>query len=435
MFSALAGALDEVLARAGPLPISAVAAASLAASVVGVDEAGNPLTPVYLYSDTRDAAAAERLKAQVDWGPIYARTGCPAHTMYLPPRFLWLRDSQPELFERVAYWLSLHEFFLNRLFGRRIVSYSLASWTGLLNRTTLDWDQDLLDLSGVRREQFTPLVPASAYLAGLKETYARRWPALANVPFFPAVGDGAAANLGSGCVDASRVAVTIGTSGAARVVVPAQPPPPLPRGLWLYSVDGRRGLLGGSLNNGGNTYAYLRQTLQLPPPEDEARELAGLAPAAHGLTVLPFFAGERSPGYHAGARAAIVGLNLDSSPLQILQAVLEAIAFRVAAIWDLIEGAAPAAREVIASGAALLASRAWVQILADVLGQAVTVSGEEDVSARGAVLLALDALGLAGSALPARLGATCFPRAAHHEAYRQARERHEDLYSLLVGRD
>jgi gluconokinase len=458
MFNAFASALDEVVSKGEGANIAAVAASSLASNILAVDENGNALTPAYLYSDTRDADAVVDLRARVDWRPIYDRTGCPLHTSYLPARLLWIRQTQPELFMRASCWVSLHEYFLLRLFGRSIISHSLASWTGLLDRASLDWDEEVLTLVGVSRERLSPLASAKDSLTGLDGTYSARWKALSAARFFPALGDGAAANIGSGCSDASRIAVTVGTSGALRTVVPGaiavapllQPsrsgahrgdegspnPPPLsiPAGLWLYHVDERRSLLGGSLNNGGNVFAYLRRTLRLPEPVAEERDLESLEPDAHGLTVLPYFAGERSPGYHGDARAAIVGLSLGTGPVEIMRATLEAVAYRMAAIFDLILLAIPAQREIIASGTALLHSPAWVQILADVIGQAITVSGEEQATARGAALLALEAVGAIRDAVdivPA-FGKTFTPNSQHRQVYMRARERQGRLYSLLI---
>ncbi|MGB8649008.1 MAG: gluconokinase [Anaerolineae bacterium] len=434
MFQAFASALDEVLALAPGVEIAAVATSSLAASLVGVDEAGRPLTPLYLYSDTRNAGAVEQLRGRGDWTPIYMRTGCPLHTGYLPARFLWLNETHRGLVEKAAHWLSLHEFLLLRLFGRSVVSHSLASWTGLMNRMTRTWDAELLEMVGVRPAQLSPLAAAQASLAGLLPDYATRWPRLAEIPFFPAIGDGATANVGSGCTDVTALSITIGTSGAMRVALPADPPPGLPRGLWVYTVDERRALLGGSLNNGGNVYAYLQRTCQLPEPQAAEQELAPLPPDGHGLTVLPFFAGERSTGYHGNARAAIVGLSLDSSPIQILQATLEAIALRIAAIYQLVQGSLAPAHAIVASGSALIHSPAWVQIIAHVLGRPVTISGEAEASARGAAVLGLESLGVIGDLgqFPAAMGATLNPDPAHHEVYLRARERQERLYQLLV---
>ena len=92
----------------------------------------------------------------------------------------------------------------------------------MLNHSTNDWDEQVLNIAGIHRAQLSPLRSVSKGLVGLKGEFATRWQALANVPWYPALGDGAVANVGSGCVDATRVAVTVGTSGAMRVVLPAQ---------------------------------------------------------------------------------------------------------------------------------------------------------------------------------------------------------------------
>lgn len=460
MFDAFVGVVDEVLTRAEGAQIEGVAACSLASNILAVDKDGNALSPAYLYSDTRDSGSVQQLRSLVDWVRIYDRTGCPLHTSYLPARMWWLRQTHTDLFLRTHRWLSLHEFFLNKLFGRSFVSYSLASWTGLLDRYRLDWDDELLDLIGVRREQLSPLVTTKDSTTQLQQTFRSRWKGLARARFFPALGDGAAANVGSGCTNAGSVAVTVGTSGALRAVIPegrgseirhSDNHPPnhdtqvpdsvapvfrIPQGLWLYHVDERRALLGGSLNNGGNVFSYLRRTMRLPGSMTEDEEMVRLEPDGHGLTLLPFFAGERSPGYHGDARATIIGLRLQSTPKDIVQASLEAIAYRIAAIFDLILAAIPSPHEIVASGSALLNSPVWVQIIADVLGRPVRVSGEEEASARGAALLALEGMGaIKDIEKPApAFGKTFSPIGANHDVYRRSRERHEMLYSTLVGK-
>jgi gluconokinase len=436
MFTAFALALDELCANlpAG-IKIAGAATSSLATNMLAVDSDAHALTPAYLYSDTRDAAAVEELRARYDWEPFYERTGCPLHTSYLPARFVWLRETQPELFERAVQWVSLHEFFLLQLFGRAIVSHSFASWSGLFNRMWMDWDEELLDIVGVRREQLSPVHSAKDCVRNLKANFAARWRLLADVPFFPAIGDGAVANVGSGCIDAMRVAITIGTSGAMRAVIPEQEKMlQIPHGLWLYNVDEHRGLLGGSLNNGGNVFAYWQNTLRLPDANVLEHQLEAMPPDSHGLTVLPFFAGERSPGYHGNARAAINGLSLDCTPVQIVRASLEAVAYRLALIYDLLREAIRSPREIIASGSALLHSPAWVQIIAEVLGQPVIVSGEEEASARGAAVLALEAIGAIRDAreVEADRGATFTPNPAHREIYQRGLHRHQRLYEKLI---
>lgn len=436
MFDALASALDEMVSLIqNKLEIIAVASSSLASNVLVLDAGGKPITPAFLYADTRNTNSVEQLRAAYDWSPMYARTGCPLHTAYLPARLLWLRRTQPEIFARAARFVSLHEFFLEKLFGRGVVSHSFAAWTGMLNHVTNDWDAEILEIAGIERSQLSPLFSASAALSGMQTEYAARWTMLAQVPWFPALGDGAVANVGSGCIDETRVAVTIGTSGAMRVVTPAvRGLKTLPPGLWMYRVDERDGLVGGSLTDGGSILQYFSNTLQVTDREHLEQQLAQMRPDAHGLVFLPFFAGERSPGYHANARAALTGWGLTTSALDIWRAALEAVAFRFAAIYELLRNTIPPPREVIASGAALLHSPVWIQILADVLGVPVVASGEEEASARGAALVALRALGMLQTfdELPAALGETYEPNPEHGEIYQRARKRQESLYHLLL---
>src|SRR5206468_2949085 len=102
--------------------------------------------------------------------------------------------------------------------------------------------------------------------------------------------------------------------------------------------------------------------------------LASLEPDAHGLTVLPFLAGERSPGWADAARAAIAGVTAETTPLQIARAMLEAVALRFGVVADLLRSAIEEDAVFVASGGAILGSPAWLQIMADVLGRSVIAS-------------------------------------------------------------
>ena len=253
------------------------------------------------------------------------------------------------------------------------------------------------------------------------------------VPWLLPVGDGACSNIGAGCTTRERMALMVGTSGALRVLWRTEQVS-IPWGAWCYRADRQRVVVGGALNDGGSLLDWLRETLRLPAVEEAESALAALEPDAHGLTLLPLWAGERSPGWAADARGAIVGLRLHTSPLEILRAALEAVALSFARIETIVRRAVPEVGEVIATGGALLNSPAWLQIMADVLGHPVLASAEPEASSRGAALLALEALGAlpAGiEALPAPIGRVYEPVSAHTERYRAAAERQARLYAGL----
>jgi gluconokinase len=383
------------------------------------------------YADTRNAADAQALRERLNEYDIHERTGCLLRTSYWPARLAWLRRVAPDIRCRAARFITLGEYLELHLFGEQRVSLSVASWSGLLNRTTLNWDAELLSVLELEPAQLAPLTDLDVPLRGLRPTYAARWPQLARVPWFPAIGDGAAANVGSGCVTPGRVALTIGSTGAIRVALPQVPE--VPTGLWCYRIDRRLALLGGATSEGGNVFGWLRGTLQLPEPQELERAVAALPPDAHGLTVLPFWAGERSPGWAGDARATIHGMTLGTTPLEIVRACLEAIACRFALILAPIRTQMPEGAQLIASGG-LLNSPAWMQILADVLGLPLVASAETEATCRGAALPALVALGALPSlaAAPIHDAETYTPNPEYHERYQVAVERQRALYDLVV---
>jgi gluconokinase len=427
------GLLEGVCAR---LPteaqVAGVACCTFWHSMLGVDRSGSAVTPIYTWADTRSTAAEDELRGRLDETAIHARTGCRFHTSYFPARLLWLSQTAPDLFRRVARWLSPGEYLYLRLVGQPLCSVSMASGTGLLDQARLEWDRELLEVLPIRPEQLSPIVPLTRVAPGVQGEAAARLPKLSEVPWIPPIGDGAASNVGSGCVSPDRVALMVGTSGAMRALVDGEAVTP-PPGLWEYRVDAARTLVGGALSNGGNLVAWLAGTLRLPDLREVEREVATMAPDGHGLTLLPFLAGERSVGWRADARAAIVGLSWSTRREEILRAGLETVALRFAQIWRRLEPLVPRGRAIVASGGALLASPVWVQIVTDALNEPVVASGETEASSRGAALLALEALGLrplSDVAFP--FGARYEPDAARHAIYQEAMARQERLYDLLL---
>ena len=426
-----AQAIDAALAMGHD--VSAVAMSTMWHCLLGLAADGTPATPVYTWADRRAADAATELRERLDERAVHARTGCPLHSSYWPAKLAWLHASAPSAVARVRAWVSPGEYIQRRLFGDAPVGTSMASATGLLDQHRRHWDREVAEAVGA-----ADALPAidDTPLRGLRDEWARRWPSLRDVPWFPAVGDGACSNVGTGCVTHDRAALMVGTSGAMRVMWAADDVP-IPPGLWCYRADARHVLMGGSLSDGGSVVAWLRRLTRLPSPAEAEREIAAMAPDAHGLTVLPLLSGERGPGWADEASAAVAGLSLATEPIHLLRASLEAVALRFALIDELLMDALPEERHVIATGGGLVASPAWTQIMADALGRPVTASAVREGSSRGAALLALEALGEIDSleAADVPLGETFEPDARHTAVYRRALARQRDLYDATVERD
>lgn len=421
--------IDEVCAEAAPIDFIAIS--TFWHSLVGVDGDGRATTPLLSWADTRAAEIAKTLRASFDEAEIHARTGCRFHASYWPAKLLWLRNEWPERFAATKKWLGFGEYLCLRLFGETAAGVSLASATGLFNQRACDWDWDFTRALEIAPDTLPQIEDAKH--PQLTESFKRRWPALAQARLAVVAGDGATNNIGAGCTTKDDVALMVGTSGAMRVVFTGDPPESLSPALWSYRASRTRVAVGGALSDGGGLFVWLRESLNLEA-KDLDHALAALEPDAHGLTILPYWSGERSTGWSPDARGVILGLRQETQPVEILRAALEAIAYRFAAIASALEPVAPNAR-IVATGNALRSSPAWIQIIADVLGRPVTLGSAAEASIRGAALLALEAVGTIANIedVSVSVAEGFQPEMARHARYREGLARQEQLYNRLFG--
>ncbi len=435
------GAMGEVVHQTSTqrYKITAVGFSCFWHSLVLLDEAGEPLTPVFLWGDTRPTASVAGLRAKLDLRRVRAETGAGLHASYWPAKIAWLDSTYPDVFVRARHIVSFAEYLYLRLFGRVVATTSMASGTGLLNLSSCTWDPYVLSALPPVTGSMLPDLSDDA-LRGLKPEYASRWPELEDVPWFPGLGDGACSNVGAGGVSSDRFVVTIGTSSALRVVLPGSCKDTgvenvssrLPEALWCYRVDPIRLISGGALSEGGNIVDWLEKSLRLPALETVETEIARRTPDAAGLTVLPYISGERSPHWNGSATLTISGIALHSTPADIYQAALESVAYQLRDVYDALAAIAGEPRLIIATGGALLRSPVWVQIIAGILEHEVVASAVTESSSRGAAALALERMGVLNlEDIDLNLGARYTP-SGDPAPYRAARRRQARLYDAVA---
>lgn len=429
-------AIDDVLARSSKIgEIEHVAASSFWHSLVGIDAKGKPTTKVFGWADTRSREYTEKLKQKFDETDVHDRTGARFHSSFWPAKLLWLRKEFPKVFAKTERWLSFSDFLNLRLFGMPSTSVSMASGTGLFDIRKCIWDAEMLRFLKIKAAHLPEITVADSETFQLDKKFTNRWPRLKSAKWFPAIGDGAANNIGAGCVQRSKAALMIGTSGAMRVAYKGEPPEKIPPGLWCYRVDRKRVIIGGALSDGGGLYRWLKDNLRLKADDDRTEaEIEKRAPDAHGLTFLPFLAGERSTGYNESAAGAILGLKASTDTIDIVQAALESVAYRFAEIFDQLNDVCKI-REIIASGGALRESPVWTQIIADVLGRNMSLPDTREASSRGAVLLALEAIGKKSDIekIETPHGRAFKSRKDRQRTYSYARKKHDEHYSGLMS--
>eukprot|EP00742_Colponemidia_sp_Colp-10_P009415 GILJ01010263.1.p1 GENE.GILJ01010263.1~~GILJ01010263.1.p1 ORF type:complete len:432 (+),score=33.82 GILJ01010263.1:268-1563(+) len=417
--------------------------------MVGVDAQGEPVTDILTYADATSTDEAKELQQEFQQKGLLEAvrqdTGVPLHTAYAPAQLTRLSAHSKDLFERVRRWRTFASHLLSRWSGTEApISFADASWTGLFNRVTLDWDATMLNRLGLSSELLPKIKDYTTPIIGLHETYRQRWPELAEVPVFLGVPHGAAAHVGSGCCKESQVSLTLGTSAAIRVLLPAddsQGPFVIPQGLWCYRLDADWYLVGGALTDGGSIFEWAVRTFNVTDIDKLTEELSTKTPEDQHITVLPFLNGERSPGWNSESRLTMFGMTARTTTADLVYGMLEGVSLRLKSILDLVKSLGSGSTQIIVSGNALARSAPWRQVTANVLQQPLLDCPFPEATCRGAAVFALRALRQLQTnvvqdfdfSLPTEYRELCQPDPALSKCYQDKHAVQSALYNQLFG--
>jgi gluconokinase len=389
-------------------------------NVLPIGQDGRPRGRALIWADTRAVLEAAQIKASHDPSELYARSGCPVHPMYLPAKLRWLRahgGAAPR-------YGTIMEDFAHRLTGVWACSRSAASGTGLLNMLRGAWDEELLEIAGVRADQLGPLVEPTEVLGQLTPEAAQATGLDRSSVVVPGAGDGVLSSLGAGTIGPGQMTATIGTSGAVRLVADA-PKVDRQARTWCYYLAAGRWVAGAAINNGGIAFRWAAEKLLRAGSRAYQRTLdwaEEAGPGAGGLLFLPFLTGERAPYWNADARGVLAGLAIEHDHRHIARATLEGICYRMRSIALALDEVAGPVTEIRATGG-YTRSPFWLQMLADVLERPLVVPSVQEASALGAAELAMLGTGalpdLAATGSFVTIGQPIEPNAARSAIYRR----------------
>lgn len=360
-----------------------------------LDNNDQPLTPIITWADTRSQSQAASLRPTSQGRHIYLLTGTPIHPMSPLCKIAWMQETHPEIMEQKPRVVSLKDWIWKNLTGYYEIDHSVASATGLFDIHRRQWCTEALTLVGITESQLSRPVsvfhhrPADNNYADLNH-----W----KIPLTWVIGgsDGYLATLGSGATKPGDMALTIGTSGAVRVLR-SQPVPDEQGVLFHYAAAEGQYLSGGAINNGGNLLAWFADIF-LQGQQTTAATLnywldqaALVAPGADGLRCIPYVYGERAPIWDASANASFTGIHAGHTKAHFLRAILEAVASSLHQITQAIEAGGEKIERVYASGG-FTESPLWLDIVSRQLNKKLIVSHEADASAIGAVKIAVRSL-------------------------------------------
>jgi len=447
-----AEALRELVGQLNAEDIAGLCLSGAMHSCLPVAADGTPLAPALTWADQRAAGLARQLRRQTDTHSLYQRTGCPLQPIYHIAKLRWWVEMAPEIARRTAFYVTIKDYVLHCLTGTWRGDISVYSATGLLDIHRCTWDDEALRLAGVTASQLPPLDSPLALAGRLNEHGANLTGLPAHLPVILGASDGGLANLGAGVSRPGQSVITVGTSGAVRRIA-AEPyldihdvsagNTLLPQErTWCYLLTQGRWFAGGAINNGGLAVQWVREKFypELSSTAGYHRmfmDAAEIPPGSAGVTLLPYFAGERSPYWNADARAAITGLGLEHDRRHVARAVLEGVAYRLGEIWEALGEAGSDEPARLTGG--ILQSPDWAQIVCDVIGYPLAAVETGDASAIGAAMVGFAALELApslekqaGRVLP---GVSWHPNPENHIIYRAGLEQFRKLYTAFYKQE
>jgi Sugar (pentulose and hexulose) kinases len=376
---------------------AAVSFSSAMHGLIAMDEQHRPLTNCITWADTRSEPFAAGLKATGQGLDIYLRTGTPVHPMSPLCKLGWMREHLPRVFTAARKFISIKEYVFLKLFGRYVVDESIASATGLFDIHVLAWHEPALEAAGITADRLSEPVPVTYTLSGMDKGMAARMHISAETPCVIGGSDGCLANLGAHAVRPGDAVVTIGTSGAVRVLSSSPRTDQLAR-TFCYVLTDNLFVSGGAVNSGGVVLRWYKDRFgRSDLPEEEAylllaEEAARVQPGADGLLFLPYLAGERAPHWNASAKGLFFGVQMHHHKAHFTRAVFEGIVYGLYSVGSVLEEIGGPIRVIHANGG-FARSPWWIQLLADVFNRPVHVQQSVEGAAKGAAIIAQKALG------------------------------------------
>ncbi len=403
-------------------------------SLICVDEQFEPLSQAMIWADGRSSKQARELRDTVG-DEVYANTGLPNHPMSPFSKLLWMKETNFEPYKKAAYFMSAKEYVIQKWFGVRKIDYAMASATGMFNMKKFDWDEQALELSGVRYEQLSEIVPPTEHLTGLKEDVAEMMGLPTQLSFVIGSADGQLANLGSGAILPGEVAISAGTSGAIRQMMHGFKVSE-EQEVFCYAFTDELSIIGGPTNNGGIALQWLKEIIEYDGSFEElTAEAEKVELGAEGLIFLPYVNGERAPIWLQEAKGNFFGLSITHKKEHLVRAVLEGITYNLFHIGLALERQAGETKKIYVNGG-LARSPLWVQMLADVFGKDVYLSESHHSAAWGAAWTALYAIGEVASLENIKqnipIEAVIQPDMERHRQYKENFEKYQSLAKDLI---
>jgi len=366
--------------------------------LVLLDGAGEVLRPCIMWNDQRTGKQCAEITRRVGQERILQLTGNPVLPGFTAPKIVWVRENEPEIYERAAHVLLPKDYIRLKLTGTHASEVSGASGTSLFDVGKRRWSEEMMEALDIPASWLPDCAESPVVTGHISAAGAAATGLLEGTPVVGGGGDQAAQAVGTGIFLEGVVSVTLGTSGVVFAASDAYRVEPQGRlHAFCHAVPGKWHLMGVMLSAGGSLQ-WFRNALGEPQrtqaldegrdPYEPLTEMAAQVPAGcEGLVFLPYLTGERTPYPDPQARGVYFGLTLRHRKAHMVRAVLEGVSYGLRDSLELMRDLGVPTDQVRGSGGGVR-SPLWRQILADIFATELVTVNTTEGAAYGAALLA-----------------------------------------------
>ena len=403
--------------------------------LVALDDQDQVIRPAILWNDGRTGKQTDYLNQVIGKDKLSEYTANIAFAGFTAPKILWMRENEPENFAKICKIMLPKDYLAYKLSGSFCTEYSDASGMLLLDVEHKCWSEQMLEICGITKEQLPKLYESWEVVGTLKKEISEELGLSGSVKVIAGAGDNAAAAVGTATVGDGGCNISLGTSGTLFI---SSEKFGVDENNALHSfahADGNYHLMGCMLSAASCNKWWMDDILRTKAYQEEQKGIVKLA--ENRVFYLPYLMGERSPHNDPDARAAFIGMSMDTTREDMTQAVLEGVAFGLRDSLEVARsiGVSPERTKICGGGAK---SPLWRKIIANVMNMKVDIIESEEGPGYGAAILAAVGCGVFSSVEEAakklvKIVATEEPDPELTVKYEKRYQKFRKLYPALKG--
>ncbi len=387
-------AIPRCLAEAAinPSQIAGIGVSGMVPTLILVDSDGNPIRNSIQQNDARSYLEIDHFKSQVDEKKVFDLTGSAITQQSIGPKLIWLANNEPDNFKQTRWVMGSYDFINFLLTGQPVLERNWALESGLFDLYQEDWDQELLAVAGISREQLPPVHLPSDIVGQVTEQAASVLGLVAGTPVVAGSADHVASAFSVGVKENGNLLIKLG--GAGDILYSLDHLDKDERLFLDYHDIPGLYLINGCMASSGSIIKWFRNNFapeaDYTTLDDEAKDIP---PGSDGLVLLPYFLGEKTPIFNPLARGVLFGLSLQHTRAHIYKAILEGISYGFQHHIEVLKThGLNITRVRVANGGAR--SQLWRQVTADVIGFPLEEVAHHPGSSLGAAFIAGKGVGL-----------------------------------------